>query len=334
VTLELPFARDLWLANSASDWKTLYLAKMGGTRDQPPSCRHCLYDTNSIFRAPHLVDVQMALSVTLCSVWGIIWQYRKMKEASGPYDRGMSRSNSLAVNSLHQEAISLMQRLILDATERGADIGAPASLFRHVCLMHLHVSLEEVQQLAGREGEEEARRVLPLLRDWAESTEARQAIFHAGQVIRAAKQYTHGALRDFSAVAVYQASLAFWAYAVPYKPVTADSVTRPDGPLQNGAPLRAPGLDSVRLDADDGPELQRFLILGKGRPCIHKWPEAEGSGADVEVSLSDPVAVMTAITELLRKKNSPSESGCPPLVLNLSKLMKSLGTVAAAVQKK
>jgi hypothetical protein len=325
------------LANSAGEWKDLYLAKTGGRQDQPSSFRQCLRDIGTIFRLPHIVDVEMALAVTLSSVWAIIWQYRKMKEAFGTHDKDIFRNNSLTVNSLHQEAIELMQRISLNVSECEVDMKPGPSLLRELCLMHLHVSLEDVQLLAGKEGEEEARRVFPLLGHWAESAESRQAILHAGQVIRAAKRYRNGTLRDSSAVAVYQASLAFWAYSVPYRAVTmSGTASRPSCAPEQPYSRDNQGTESVRLDADDGPELQRFLVLGKGNPCIHRWTEDDdGPGhQDQEVLLADPVAVMNAITELLRAKNGCSERSSPPLVLNLNKLMKSLGTAAAALRKK
>lgn len=334
ITLDLPFSRELWMAGSSSEWKSVYLTTVGETQDRHPTFRHCLHDIGSIFRLKHIVDVQMTLAVILSSIWALIWQYRKLKEALTLHDKRVPHNNSLTVNSLHQESLHLMQHVSLNATEWQVDMNAPATLLRQLCLMHLHVSLEDVQLLAGKEGEEEARRVFPLLSEWTDSAESRQAIFHAGQVLRAAKQYSKRTLREASAVAVYQASLVLWAYAIPYKSAVLRNTAQATCPPSQSGSSHVQNGQSVRLDADDGPEVQRFLVLGKGSPCIRRWVEGDEAGPDQDVPLADPDAVMNAIAELLRKKNGGNERSTLPLIANLSKLMKSLGTAAAAVRKK
>ena len=62
--------------------------------------------------------------------------------------------------------------------------------------------------------EEEARRVYPALVQWTKTHKARQALWHAGQVIRSARNLRQGLICDFAAIAVYQASLAFWCYGI------------------------------------------------------------------------------------------------------------------------
>ncbi|KIW99953.1 uncharacterized protein Z518_10881 [Rhinocladiella mackenziei CBS 650.93] len=334
LSADLPYSRDLWLAKTAGDWKSLYLAKRDQIDDRLPSIRHCIDDTSVIFRFGHVVDVQMTLALVLSSIWALIWQYRQMKETLNVNNKGDSRINGMTANSLYQETTRLIQHLRLNATEWEGSMTPPSTLLRELCLMHLHVSLEDVQLLAGKEGEEEARKVFPLLKVWAESAESRQALFHAGQILRAAKQYPNGMLREASAVAVYHASLAFWAYAVLGKAVTAT-----ESPLSNFASQPTPSPDDkiaghVRLDGEDGPELQRFLVLGRGVPSIRRYLEGEKSNGKPDVPLTDPVATMAAITDLLRKKNWGDERSCPPLVTNLNKLMKSLGGAAAAVRKR
>ncbi|KAK5024675.1 hypothetical protein LTS07_008521 [Exophiala sideris] len=158
--------------------------------------------------------------------------------------------------------------------------------------------------MAGKEGEEEARKALPNLSAWAASGESRQAVFHAGQVLRAAKQHHVGTLQD-----VQQTSI-------------------PDGTTTDMP-------DPIWLDGDNSHELQSFLVLGKGSPCIQRcYNEESGSGVHLEAPLSDPVAIMRSITTLLQQKSADEEKDCPPLVGNLSKLMRSLGNAAAAMRRR
>ena len=205
LSADLPFSRDMWLAQTATEWKTIYLSRFNEMDERLPSIRSCVDDTSPIFKNQHLVDLQMTLIVIVSSIWRLIWQCREMKTTINSPAKGGLRNNWLTANSLHQEISHLMQHLSLNCTEWGGVVNPAARLLHEQCLMHLHVSLEEVQLLAGREGEDEARKAFPILSAWAESPESRQAIYHAGQVVRAAKQYTGHTLRDASAVAVYHA---------------------------------------------------------------------------------------------------------------------------------
>jgi hypothetical protein len=333
LSADLPFSKDLWLAQTSTEWRDLYLSRFNEMDERLPSIRTCVDDTSPIFKHQRTVDVQMTLIIIICSIWRLIWQYREVKTTIRSPTKGGLRNNGLTANSLHQEITHLMQHLSLNATEWGGDMNPAARLLHEQCLMHLHVSLEEVQLLAGKEGEDEARKAFPVLSAWAESPESRHAIYHGGQVLRAAKQHTGHMLRDASAVAVYHAGLTFWAYSVLSK-----TLHTPEEHQQRSQPRSTPGGTRhgsfVRLDGEDSPELQRFLVLGKGFPSIRRWVEGEEMNAEYDVPLSDPITVMNAITSLLWKKNGDDEKRCPPLVVNLSKLMSSLGSAAAGMRRK
>ena len=127
--------------------------------------------------------------------------------------------------------------------------------------------------------------------------------------------------------------LTFWAYSVLSKSLSnADKHNQRSQSISKPASAGRGGF--VRLDGEDSSELQRFLLLGKGIPSILRWTEAEGTDAENEVPLSDPISVMNAITSLLWKKNGDDEKRCPPLVVNLSKLMSSLGSAAAGMRRR
>ncbi|KAH7628682.1 hypothetical protein B0T09DRAFT_344404 [Sordaria sp. MPI-SDFR-AT-0083] len=99
----------------------------------------------------------------------------------------------------------------------------------------LHVDLNQLQSFAGKAGEEEARRASAHFLHqhhypgtgregngpggaggggggWVRSTDARYAVWHAGQVFRAARGLPPTGLRGFNAMAVYFASLTLWVY--------------------------------------------------------------------------------------------------------------------------
>ncbi len=202
-----------------------------------------------------------------------------------------------------------------------------AKLMLELLLMHLHMSFDELQLFAGKEGEEEARRVYPALQQWVSSREARQAVWHAGQIIHAAKQLPSHELREFYAIAVYHASLAFWAYGVLSMPARHEA---------RASNTNREGNELVWLDGDETPATKKFLALQRGVPCFSGGGSGRmGNGRGEDASkLSDPSRVMRVISTILRGCNGGVEDDAavpPPLVENLSLLMRELGNAARAV---
>jgi hypothetical protein len=115
--------------------------------------------------------------------------------------------------SIQQETAKRLQDLHIIAIDCNA-MSANTKLIYERELMSLYVSLEDVQLLAGKYGEDEARRILPTLSLWAQDQDSRQAIWHAGQIIKSARSMADGMLRCASAVIVYHAGLVLWAYSI------------------------------------------------------------------------------------------------------------------------
>lgn len=358
LSLELPFSRDIWLAKTSTEWRAVYLAQSAGSQDRLPSLRTCIEDPGPIFNFENLLDLQMTLCAIISSIWSLIWQYREMKTAFRDNEKliGVRGGRGfMTSNSLYQEITQAIQRLRLNtAEERGNAMNPTATLLLELGTMHLHVCLEDIQTLLGKEGEEAARKVLLRLSTWAESAESRQALYHAGQVLRMAKQFPVGKLRDAPAVAVYHASLVLWTYAVLSKVSSFDGdsgggsggdscITNrrskmTANPPSEGATERGRRIGQVTLlDGEDSPALQRFLVLGKTIPCIRGHGAGDDSQPDdgsSDVPLNDPPAVMFTIAGILQSKNWDDEKGYPPLVSNLSKLMRALGSAAAGKRRR
>lgn len=315
-----PCHQDLWAASSAADWKTVYLNHDRG-EDTTSHTRQCVLDDVSyILSHQRVLDVDMSLLLATASVWPHLWQYREMVTSSKDSGGSGVRHGSLIVSSRRQEVLQMLERIRLHAKEWRVELKPVAWLLHEQCSMHLCASLEDVQILAGKEGEEEARRIFPTMSAWAESTEARQALFHAGQILRAAREYQELVLRDASAVAVYHASLIFWAYAVTSK----NDLQNPGGNYAaDGTTMQAS--DFIRLDDVDGDEVRRFLVLGRGVPCIQGQIQTGDTLVAREVPLSEPAEVMKTTTRILQRQYVGGEKSVPPLLENLSKLMQSLG---------
>jgi hypothetical protein len=191
--------------------------------------------------------------------------------------------------------------------------------------MNMQVSFEELQLLAGKEGNEEAHRVYPILKLWSESRKSREAIWHAGQIVRAAASADpRQPLREFYAVALYHASLALWAYGMISLGMSRDSQSM-DGSL-DGSSLE----ESICLDSDDSAAVQRFISLKRGMPVIRQFPSRDGDNSKY-ARLDHPKAVMATIINILGRNGSADNDILPPLIENLAHLMRDLGNAAEAI---
>ena len=318
-TTALPCRKEMWEAKSADSWKTAYLAHPQEEDKALQARTSLLDDSTHIYSRQQVIDSDISVLLMIAAVWQQLWQYREMVTAAKFSGKQGARHDGLVMNSRRLELTQRLDHIRMNAQEWDVKMNPAACLFLEQCLMHLYVSLEDVQLLAGKEGEEEARRILPSLTAWAESSDARQAVFHAGQVFRAAKKHQKFMLRNASAVAVYHAGLVFWAYAVLLK---TDSATLNDA----SPPATRQSMDFVRVDRPEGPELKRFLMLGRGVPCIEASPSSDtGTQTVQEVPLSEPAEVMETITRVLQKQHEGGKGSVPPLLENLSNLMHSLG---------
>jgi hypothetical protein len=207
-------------------------------------------------------------------------------------------------------------------------------------LTQLHVSFENLQLFAGREGEEEARRVYPSLLQWATSREARTALFHAGQVVRYAKLLNkrkcglHG-VGGFFAVAVYHAALAFWAFGIlGLRPGYNHDIQQPSAVDANKADGGGGnhGEELIWLDVEESLVTKSFIALGHGIPCFSTAAHvgSEHVAEKDTARLCEPQKVMIAIVKILRGTCREGDEGSPPppLVENLSQLIKELGNAA------
>jgi hypothetical protein len=327
LTLEFPESRALWLSKNANDWKNLYLAKRSGER--LPHLAQCIHDVTPLSKSQNAVDLQMSILIILYGIWTLIWEYRQLNSVSKLQSPEHRWNGGLMSSSWHQELCQILYHFRMHASEWENGMKPEAILIQERSLMNLHVSFEDVQLFAGKEGEEEARRAYPLLKQWAETRESRQAVWHAGQVLKAAAECHPKQLRDFPAIALYHASLAFWAYAVVSRPST--SARRQPLPASRSQHTAADD-EIVWLDGEDGPYVQRFIAVDRGTPVICDWTKGSNAGQrEKYAALSDVKAVMDIIIAILRQNGKGDDRMSPPLVKNLSQLMRDLSNAALSI---
>lgn len=298
--LPLPESETLWHAPSAEKWKDTYMRSSAPRHDRQPSLVDCIQDLDILAGKDIFVDQRQASMAVLGAAWRMIWEYRQlessMKERSSQWCNG-----NLLMSSRHAELTKLLQCFRISSVE-----DAKVTLILELLLMHLHLSLDDVQLFAGVEGEEEARRVYPSLVQWTKTTTSRQALLHAGQVIRAARQLRLGLICDFAAIAVYQASLAFWSYGI----ITRASEPSPHSSHSN----------TVWLDGAEDNGVQRWIINGKGNAAIRTWSKQHNQ--EVPALVSNPDEVVMAVVAAMRMNHLETRS--PPLVDNLINMMEGL----------
>lgn len=331
LTLPLPSSKALFLAPTASAWKHIYLSTAPALQnDRVPCLAQCLHDLSPLnsMNAKNILDTDLCYSLIAYGIWGLIYELSTLSSVLQvhPSPEQLHGSSTLVLGHRHQELCVLVQHLSVSLTS-GHYNNEPGTttlqshLLASLLLTHLHVSFNDIQLFAGREGEEESRRSYPKLQAWVRSREARTAVWHAGQVIRYAKML--GGVRDFFAVAVYHASLTFWAYGVlRLRGDTVCSERAEDGAL-------------IWVDGEEGQEGKGFIALGRGIPC---FSVPNGPNRVRSAKLSEPWNVMSNIVSVLRGRDKNviqvSEKDEPPvplLVETLSQLIGELGAAARAV---
>ncbi|KAK5990311.1 Transcription factor [Cladobotryum mycophilum] len=315
ITLPLPEPRELWFAKSAAEWKAQYLERSIELSRTAPSMGDFLFDVKRFLDNYTRLDLQLSISIYLHGYWSLILSYRQLSAVSNfrSYTQG---TENLVLSARHQELVTVLQTFQLMSLD-WPSVSAQEHLLCNLLLMNLHVSLDDLQLFSGKDGEDEARRIYPILQEWVSSSDARSAVWYAGQVLRYAKQFPPGHLKDFNAVAVHHASLALWTYGVVSRANRRDAIA-----IQAG--YRPFYLDGANVAAS-----QRFIGSQQGRPLI-QGPEVEG-GAAAEASLYDPRACMDIAHEILQSNFRTAQEALPPIVENLCQLITQLGNAAWAV---
>ncbi|CAG7936751.1 unnamed protein product [Penicillium olsonii] len=301
--LPLPASRQLWEAKSAAEWKAIFHRKPAAS-ERLPSLADLLRDMSQLTIFEDVIDTQLAASVLVHGLSALVNEYHRLKFIS---TSGSKHWHALVTNSRQQELDQALQHFRMVCSELKTQCRPETILIGEVVSMLLYMSLEELQLFAGREDKQEARRVYHSALEWIASSDSRQAIWHAGQIIRAARSMSPSALAGFPAIGVYYASLAFWSYSVVSKAYTGRLAGRPES--QN------PGTGStVFLDGEQGGEVSKFVTLNCGLPALH--------GPEGAVYLVDPAAIMS-LAQATLQPDSPEKT--PALVQMLSQLMRDLG---------
>jgi hypothetical protein len=302
MSLELPYSLELWRAKTASEWRDVYLRMLPNILNRLPSLAHCIHDIQSMSRVEDYIDLQFSTLAILYGICSLVFGYRQLEFHL--------KTQVQAIQDYFSRILSGLD----------INISQEAHLLQELYMMNRYVSFEELQLFAGKEGSEEAHRVMPLLQHWYNSPRSRQAIYFAGQILRAADLFPSNHLRDFYAVALYYSALCFWVYGV---------YSIRSNEIQNlvSSQIKEP----IWLNGEESADTRRFVFLGRGIPMIREPSRLDEDGGRCRVD--DPEAVMETIIHIMSKNCSYGSSFVPPLVENLRQLMRDLGNAAGTIRK-
>lgn len=195
--------------------------------------------------------------------------------------------------------------------------------------MILHIAPDELQRFAGKSGEDEARQAGTILEEsWVHTTEARYAIWHAGQVFSHARRLPPASLRRFNAIAVYLASLTLWVYGLLSGPAQPEdqneTFLQPDAGAPGGQLSSNGTAKFIFLDGEESMDTKAFQQFDRGLPALRTLNgEAE--------TLSNSAAVLAIARDIFRENYPVKSEPLPPLVESLANLLRDLGSNSAGM---
>jgi hypothetical protein len=382
ITLELPAPQSLWRAKTATEWRDLYFAHGMMTAEPLPSFVSSMCDAQTMGNVRNRIDLELSLYLVLLSHWCLAWEITQMtsaNKAQAAVDVQWA-GTSLATSKI-TELYRLMDLFHVAIESWNVFVPKEVHMSAQLLRMHLSVSIEDLQLIAGKEGEDEAKKVFPSLKEWYRSPACRQAMWHAGQVLRAARRPAGRSpnasqaaasdtpwLRDFHAVALYHAGLAFWVYGLLTKAIRLEQQCMDFQQIASAAPPIDYDGDLFYLDGEEEQTIQKhqFIAFNKGRAVVSAMsPYAHGPAANaigavgteehdttsrgqiwpavvpLDEAKSVTEVVVTALATVSEPpgsnhhsaKSSSSRIGPqrPAMVENLIQLLRDLGEAAASV---
>ena len=169
MSLDLPYSLALWRAKSALEWRDVYLRKLPNISNRLPSLMHCIHDIQPVSLVQDCIDLKFSTLVILHGIWSLVSEYRQLEFVLKIQSQEGQGNGNLISTSWHRELCQILDHFSI--TVSGFDGGIPqeARILQELFMMNLHVSFEELQLFAGKEGPEEAHRVYPFLRQWYDS---------------------------------------------------------------------------------------------------------------------------------------------------------------------
>ena len=203
----LPCTEELWKARSASRWREVYLSTM--TTHQIPDFMDVLFDPKLLTMHERQVNVHLSALTILHGFWVQIWNNLETKKYYVPARTTHRLCLLTSQTELYRDLVSFGAQLP-SYTQNSAE----ATLMCELYMMILHAPPEDLQRFAGRFGEDEADDATEEFKGWIGTQDSRNAVWHAGQVFKAAALLGPMQLRGFNSIALYYATLTLWVFGL------------------------------------------------------------------------------------------------------------------------
>lgn len=322
--MSMPCSDDLWQSKTALQWQQQFLDGSNACSSMI-TLQKCALDPKLLRLVGGSIDLQMSFRTLIYIFYLRTWQYTQMRSfctASGP------NFSSDLLNHVSQQLKSSSWDLQAQFLTEITALHPCCLMVFHLCLMYLHASLDDIQQLGGKDGEHDARQATTRLKAWTKTSESRQALYHAGQIVRAVADCPAEFLRGYHAVVSYQASLVLWSYSLLMSSHTTVAIL-----ARQIADTTQTQAKPVQLDGGDGPEVKSFITWNEGTACIQDWTVTTNCTSTWRAAfIHNPEQLLLSISALL-STHMRTKDFCVPIVDYLSNRMTSLAKASTAMQR-
>lgn len=336
MNLPLPSAEEFWRASSAHQWRLLYQQQSIVERPKSLSVASCVREAVHLKSLRQYNPSSLTLLLTVYGLWGLVHEHRQLQHVMMA-DYQSDEPSSPLCTSRHEALSQMVAKFASSLTESTSGLSEPATLLlmQHFLSLALAAPLRALTSFAGKNGTEEAQRVFPFLQEWVRSRLGREGIWHAGQVLKYARQIPPYRMRDFYAAAVFDASLVLWTHGI----VTTERLRR-KGLGGHGNSIRATVSRHVSLDGDMTHRVRRFLAIDDREPVVFCDVSANSAGPQEYSSATAPLsemapvrdasATMEAAMEILKRHVAQCRSSA--FVESLVQLMGELSLASQALR--
>ncbi|EHY53325.1 hypothetical protein HRR83_003533 [Exophiala dermatitidis] len=323
LSVPVPFAHELWVAKSATEWKQLYLQLARGSPPEPISFTNLLPDPMTLGSLGPLYDGYYTKFCLLHAVSSMIGRHKQDRSIFAPIDKSATRVSSFADDVQHQRIVHILKHIKLCYEDLELRHTIELDLLFHLCSMHLYAPFEQMELAAGKEGPIEAQRADPALQRWISTGDSRHAAWHAGQILRLSRMWTFDQLKHYAVVAAYHAGLCLWVYGVL-------SEQGKSGYLQNPT-TSAEHSGYVMLDQEESIQTQRWISHARGDPAISG--RAGSRDGDQDTSIVSIHSSQLLLSTLLQEVMSRFAWRNSLFVENIHQLLQALQKISHRADK-
>jgi hypothetical protein len=245
----LPTSTRLWEATNAHEWRSLLDREAVLKIQQPPPLNRVLWQPSLLTKCTESSDAPFCTYVYLSNFWILVKDYWRM-DSLLPETQAAS---DFVLTARHSELLTTLDTFKAECTDE-REVGPESLLLQEAVYLHLYASIARIAHYCGGKTEFDARSAACYVQRWHLSKQSRIAVWHAGQIIRAARLFPMHALTDIYATALYHAGLVLWIWGLLYK-AQQTYIASPDAP-------------TIAIDGDEVPDTTKFFQSGRCRPTL------------------------------------------------------------------